>query len=601
MIRLDFQFPNFVRYAWVSNAARQMWEPRLQLLARRWSHVEQASVVTGLRDCVLLRARPDAMTAIEDFAQTQELAYRQMANRDPTSPDHSFYVVIGKPEHMAQFQAAWNEQDHVAIGMLLGYPECCSHFYQKVCGEEGLIDTIWHAVCQSRKPSIERESVQGENLLEIHGESKCNMLLHRIGIQAVHHLPCSFCCQETIAKADDFMGLGWQLGYGEEMDWLLEILSWPVEWSTLHGIAEVRTPVFKLSMNSDATAHKHVIRYMGPSYPAESAKAISFPYRRPGHLTITDSSGFRKGLDNPIDQTGSVPALTRVDSRQNIMKKQRTESTIDWARMAEPQLDMYDSKCILEMVKTSEMFPPGVDRARSNQQSGPTIFEGEVSVNYISNKTWSRYVNAPLDHPNIQRSMEYVQRWPAVFKQFQMIMHTLHPLDDPSMRVGALGSSSHSDEHRFGTMYATIYDPCGLAQALVHEMAHNKLRGMGVFVGSAQRLILNDPGERYVSPIIKDRLRPMTAVLHAQYSFMHVTALDIVNIKAEEDENERQKWLIFLNRNLPRMEEGYVEIQKNIQADEDGEQFLAGFYGWSDRVLSEGNALLEEYKADIRV
>ena len=32
----------------------------------------------------------------------------------------------------------------------------------------------------------------------------------------------------------------------------MEILSWPVEWSVLHGIAEIKTPIFRVISRSDA-------------------------------------------------------------------------------------------------------------------------------------------------------------------------------------------------------------------------------------------------------------------------------------------------------------------------------------------------------------
>jgi hypothetical protein len=34
-------------------------------------------------------------------------------------------------------------------------------------------------------------------------------------------------------------------GYRAEMDSLRDVFSWPVEWSALHGIAELKTPVIK--------------------------------------------------------------------------------------------------------------------------------------------------------------------------------------------------------------------------------------------------------------------------------------------------------------------------------------------------------------------
>ena len=47
------------------------------------------------------------------------------------------------------------------------------------------------------------------------------------------------------------------------------------------------------------------------------------------------------------------------------------------------------------------------------------------------------------------------------------------------------GSASHAFESHVGTMCATVADPVGLAQALVHELAHTKLRCLGIWLESA--------------------------------------------------------------------------------------------------------------------
>src|SRR5260221_11585139 len=95
------------------------------------------------------------------------------------------------------------------------------------------------------------------------------------------------------------------------------------------------------------------------------------------------------------------------------------------------------------------------------------------------------------------------------------------------MLPGPLGSSSHSDEAEFGIIYASVESPLCLAQAMVHEMAHHKLRALGISAESATRLITNDPAQLFDCPIRKDRKRPMIALFHEEYTFVHVTCLDL--------------------------------------------------------------------------
>jgi hypothetical protein len=98
------------------------------------------------------------------------------------------------------------------------------------------------------------------------------------------------------------------------MDWLLEILSWPVEWSALHGIAEIKTPVLKVCTRTDATPSKYVVRRQGDAYPEEGAKGLTFAYRLPRRPLLTQSMTFHRGLTNPVRARASRPAWYALDN-----------------------------------------------------------------------------------------------------------------------------------------------------------------------------------------------------------------------------------------------------------------------------------------------
>ncbi len=99
-----------------------------------------------------------------------------------------------------------------------------------------------------------------------------------MNLRAVPHLPCCFDCQHGVELGKKLIEIGRKTGYEEEMNWLLEILSWPVEWSALHGIAEIKTPILKISAQTDAMALKYVVRREGNAYPLEGAQGVNFPY-----------------------------------------------------------------------------------------------------------------------------------------------------------------------------------------------------------------------------------------------------------------------------------------------------------------------------------
>ncbi|MFZ2031037.1 MAG: HEXXH motif-containing putative peptide modification protein [Vitreimonas sp.] len=279
-----------------------------------------------------------------------------------------------------------------------------------------------------------------------------------------------------------------------------------------------------------------------------------------------------------------------------------TEGTIDWTRLAEPQEDEYDSHIILQLASTTTS--PGRPHPYRRHLAGdaPTVFDGNVAIRHVYDvlpeyaPVRARWPDAPTDHPNIALAAEYIRLWPAAFKQCGRLLEAIHPALDPQFSFDPKeihgGSSSNSSEALFGTLWATIHCPVGFAQAIVHEMAHQKLRALGVSLETATSIVGNDPNDLYVSPVIKHRLRPMPAVLHAQYSFIHVTALDILVFKAERDPRRQDVLGGVLAKNLVRIEEGYETLGKHFKPIGDGWAFMAGLSDWTERTIAAGRSAL---------
>ncbi|MEL6535650.1 MAG: HEXXH motif-containing putative peptide modification protein [Bacteroidota bacterium] len=266
---------------------------------------------------------------------------------------------------------------------------------------------------------------------------------------------------------------------------------------------------------------------------------------------------------------------------------------IDWSRVAAPQADGYDTEVVLYCLRTRHGIASAQTSHTLEASKAGTAFEGAVDIRYVDAYHLERFTDAPADHTNLLAAARMVKVWEPVYRQFQRIVHSIHPWEDKTIPEDSLGSCSHSLDSHLGTLYATVNSAHGLAQAFVHEMAHNKLRALGIMLESTDHLITNPPHAVYESPIRKDRLRPMTAVFHAQYSFMHCTALDIENMKVSEG-LEHQKWRVLLQNNLPRMKDGDATLKQYLQTDHDGEAFFKGFFEWSDGVLAEGQKMLTQ-------
>jgi hypothetical protein len=270
---------------------------------------------------------------------------------------------------------------------------------------------------------------------------------------------------------------------------------------------------------------------------------------------------------------------------------------IIWRNLARPQTDGYDTTVILDYASRSsrgEAISSGKGLCR---KSKVTAFDGAISIDYFPSSApgrlvMDRFKNAPLDHENIFKAAEYIRLWEPIFNQIRCLVEAIHPWIDMYAPGNELGGCCRSRMDVRGTIYATVNSPYGLAQSIVHEVAHMKLQHLGLMRESTDKFITNSSEELYNSPIRQDCKRPMTAVFHAQYVLIHISALDICNIHYTHNEEDRHSWLRLLNNNLLKVRNGDHEIKKHLKPDAIGSEFFAGFFEWSDEVIREGDKLL---------
>jgi HEXXH motif-containing protein len=150
-----------------------------------------------------------------------------------------------------------------------------------------------------------------------------------------------------------------------------------------------------------------------------------------------------------------------------------------------------------------------------------------------------------------------------------------------------IGSCSGHNVRRPFTIYVTHFDGFGTAESMLHEMAHIKLRCLGVQVENCSRLIVNHPSELYASPL-RSFKRPMTAVVHAFYSWLHLTELDV-----RLAQYDHARACLRLRRNCEWIDQMLHEIRSNVRLDGEGEAFFMPLYAWADRLLGQGRSLIE--------
>jgi hypothetical protein len=282
--RLQWVLPDFTRVAWISEATRLLWEPRLKELVRLQKEIEWRAVAAGIRLCALAFLRSDALHEqnlrlaehglVAEQVQLHAAGESPYVNRarSPRNGESSVSrIVIGRPADTFRFRTAWLANDNSQIGEMLGYPECCRQFFLKFWVNQRCVDTTWPMALGS-------SAAQFSTLIEVTGPPAANILWRWVGVRAVPHLPCSFHCAATVDFAERLRHCAEEIGVAEPLIWQDRILSWPVEWSALHGIAEIKTPILKVTTQTDATAGKYVVRWLGWNYPDEGVKGLNFPY-----------------------------------------------------------------------------------------------------------------------------------------------------------------------------------------------------------------------------------------------------------------------------------------------------------------------------------
>jgi hypothetical protein len=259
-----------------------VWAPRIQAISQAWQDVEIESVKRGLRPCALISTTKAVYHALPHPLQGLSLGnvpavegYTSAARAPRLGESTQIRGVVGiRLRELDAFEHAYQAGDNKTQAQLLGYPACCAEFFDRVWVKERWMDTTWPMIPSIRnEPFTYKIAAQGP-----HGANPIvNMYWRYLGVRPVFHLPCDHGCGESIKIATALR----ELLPPDERAWMTEILSWPVEWTALHGIGELRTPILRCSFATDATRKKLTIEYHSEQYPQEGATGVKFPLRTP--------------------------------------------------------------------------------------------------------------------------------------------------------------------------------------------------------------------------------------------------------------------------------------------------------------------------------
>lgn len=389
-VRLNFELPEFFRIIWASPTAREVWEPRIQRIASAWIELERLAVVEGIKPGTLQSCSPDKLVDLSRWAAKhglvcipihQQLTVDGYGNQtlavQPGKP-WEYRVFIGWPLSVGHFAGYWEKQDNKGIGRFLGFPPCCRDFFDRVWVKEGLKDTTLSMIGDSHN-----------EINRVAGPVECNILLRWLGVRLVSHLPCSFDCAYTKKLGQELALLGRRKGFEQEMGWIEDLLSWPIKWDSLHGVATITTPCFRLVVNSTALSSKVTIEREGTTYPAEGARGNEFPFRSTQRLM------FVKSEDDYTDN-GFKTRKAMSDAHNIVLSAVR--AAFDNEDLHDKVVDLGCGNGLL-LEKIAEQYPSvrlcGVEQSGGKHQRAARRLIGHDPDLYLGNLYDDHYWNPP--------------------------------------------------------------------------------------------------------------------------------------------------------------------------------------------------------------
>ena len=256
---LPFRLPPFCRVAWVSDAARSLWEPRFEQVRAALEDLAVLSATERRRIAV----RPASVDRLRKLAKTAGV----VCTRVNAPADECFATAMGTARRQWIELAARGKRARHA-----SHTNVCACATGDAAAADAC-DPVWTWALRTGT-----DDGDGGRSLAVEGRWETNPLLRAIGLAAAQAWPCGPGCEQAVADAAALAEAARAHGRADELDWLQQILSWPMSWSALHGIAEVKTPVLRYVRDTLATPDRLSVKWRGTVMPAAAARGLTFPF-----------------------------------------------------------------------------------------------------------------------------------------------------------------------------------------------------------------------------------------------------------------------------------------------------------------------------------
>jgi hypothetical protein len=286
---LNFNLPTTARLQFVSLKAKEYWEPKIAMAKSVGTKLELLSVVHGLRDCKTVHIlRKDFDEQSRFYQETYGMFLVKIISiahfngfseihRPPRNKEEEvFFCAVSKNKEIGEaFKQAYLEHNHEKMGIILGYPLCCSKIHAHEM-ENGYFDPIFQQAEKVDKKYIKN---QEETLIRLSNKTpwEINSFLTVIGIRIIPHTPCSHDCIHSVEIARKWLNLAEELKL-EGLEDLKLILQFSCEWDAYKGIGYITTPIFKIEKNTVTCYPNYIVQKEGKKFPLFSGKGLKFPF-----------------------------------------------------------------------------------------------------------------------------------------------------------------------------------------------------------------------------------------------------------------------------------------------------------------------------------
>lgn len=290
--KLDFKLHNFQRITWASEELQTKWEPVIMNL---YKVIDNIFISYKIADILPIQIKSIPINDLFNFKK-QIFSNGLFAEHISTLPQsvllffgikseaNKTYVIVGNRQNVIQFiKGVKKENNDIIINYL--NTETFNHWEK--FSKSDMLDNTWSLLNQTDN-TVDKFSSKPNTLL--------NPLWNRLGISAIPYTPASLNCKYSFEAGAIIQSFAREILTDELYNFWYEILSWPIEWSALHGIAEIKTPIFKMIYNTDATGEKYVIQLESDTYPENGLNGLLFPYRKPKKLYFTYSKKNELGV-----------------------------------------------------------------------------------------------------------------------------------------------------------------------------------------------------------------------------------------------------------------------------------------------------------------